>query len=264
MIEELIFTNLLGDSFEFNTDTTPLHEFNTEVDVRTHDQDRPQEHGIWPDYTWLGKRLYHLQGELLKDTSEQYIAERLAMIKALMPRPGSKVEKHIGTLKLWLSGEAARMVANCTLDGWPELPMVAGAPARGAYAVNFKSFDPRLFSETLNSQNYAFNAETSIVNLGNIDSFPTIIFNGPVVNPYAQVSRTWGSQIITLNATLTTGQYVVLSIADRTATDYAAANRYNEITGDWWSVESGTQLVKFGGTSGTGTMQIQWKSAWMI
>src|SRR4051812_14515360 len=103
MIESARFTNVLGNYIDFNDLNVPFNEFNTEVDMRFTEKNKSQEHGIYPGAEWLGKRLFHCNGDLLQNTSAEYWQLRRKFIQAITPRPHLGY-KQVGTLSIRFTG----------------------------------------------------------------------------------------------------------------------------------------------------------------
>lgn len=296
MIESARFTNINGMYVDFNTDDIPFNRFRTEVDLRFTDKDKSQEHGIHPGETYLGKRLFHCEGDLFADSSAQYIERRLAMVGALMPRPqfGRKV---VGTLDLLFTGMSEHLTCECTLDGYPELPLDGASPARSGYQVNFKSYDPRLYGawQTLDiaysagwqnlggrgydkTYNKTYSAalgtqgDAIISNSGNYDTYPIITFYGPVTDPTATLSTSTGEIFIfKLNGLVlaNVSDWVTIDFKKHTVTRYNGANLYNYAEGsDWWLLEPSpiVNTVRYSATilAVPSHMSIQWRNAFMF
>src|SRR5438132_98171 len=124
MIESATFTNVNGASVEFNDLNIPFERFTTDVDTRFTEKSKSQEHGIFETNTYFGKRLFHCEGDILADDSSDYWVRRMALINAILPRPQLGQSK-AGTLDLMLSGMVEPVSADCTIDGYPDLPLEA-------------------------------------------------------------------------------------------------------------------------------------------
>lgn len=293
MIESARFTNVLGNFIDFNDEHVPFNEFTTEVDVRFNEKTKSQEHGIYPGMTYLGRRLFHCTGDLLENTSAEYWARRRKFIQACMPRPHLGYTR-VGTLSIRFTGYNEDLSADCTLDGWPEMPLAALSPSAGKYQVNFKAYDPRLYgswqivdlpfglTENIGGRNYnktynkTYAAGTGgndviISNTGDIETYPLITFYGPVVSPQVVLFRGDGKTLyLHLNglSLLSPTDSVVIDVAKKTAITNGGANVYNFAVGsDWWALEPGlTNIVRYTADSGTiaSHASVQWRNAYMI
>lgn len=298
MIELLKIDNVSGDSFTFNdvNNIAPTTEFTTEVDDRFTERNKSQQHGIYPANHYWGKRLFHITGDLLAPDAPTYITRRLAMVKAVMPKPQLGY-KRLGTLSILLSGMAETLTSEVTLDGYPELPMQALSPGRTSYQVNLKSFDPRLYgsnqaanlqygvSDNLGGKtynktyNYTYGASSGLGpssqyanNGGNIETYPTITFYGPITNPRITMLRSDGKSYFFTLTGLTladVSDYAVADLGARTVVRGTGANLYNYAVGsDWFSLEPLplTQQLLLSGSAGSSPAYaaVSWRNAYMI
>jgi hypothetical protein len=289
MIEHAIFEHNSGFTFEFNTNQTPMTSFTTEIQIRGNGQDKARQHGAWPYFGYLGERVFRGEGDILMDASGEYIQSRLDMLKAL------RLESHLdnrvcGRLILELTGQE-EMEAYCTLDSYPEMPMEALSPARGAYMVALRSFDPRVYSTseytssadlTVSSGGRVYNktfnktypgtayagGDLVLTNGGNAETLPTIDVYGPVVGPY--FAATIGSKVKTVelaSLTVPSGDIATISFADRTATMDDGTELDSYFTRrEWWYLEPGNTTVAFRAAESSGTARavFRWKNAYFI
>lgn len=296
MIQSARFTNINGVYVDLNTDDIPFSSFTTEVDWRFTEKPKSQEHGIYPGESYLGKRLFHCEGDLFGSSAADYMQRRVALLEALMPNP-QKRAKIVGTLDIVFDGISETLSADCTLDGWPELPLEALKPARSSFQINFKSYDPRLYGDDRSvdiiynpdweniggrSYNKTYNKSYStsgaaqgtviVSNSGNFDTHPIITFYGPVTNPQAVLFTSAGDvYFFTLNGLtlFDVTDYVVVDFKKHTVTRSNGANLYNYSTGsDWWLLEPNPIVnnVRFLGNpiDAPAHMTIQWRNAYVI
>lgn len=298
MIESARFTNVNGSYVDFNTDDIPFSNFTTEVDWRFTEKERSQDHGIYPGESYLGKRLFHCDGDVLADSSASYIQKRLNMIRALMPRPQFR-RKTVGTLQLLFTGMSETLSCECTLDGYPELPLDGASPARSRFQVNFKSYDPRLYGpwqsidvaynpawENLGGRSYnktypklytavetTGSPGTAIIsNSGNIETYPIITFYGPATDPAAVLITSTGSVFIfELDGLVLTSvnDSVTVDFSRHTVTRYNGQNLYNYAAlADWWLLEPYPVIntVRYSASilQEPSHMAIQWRNAYMF
>lgn len=296
MIESARFTNVNGMYVDFNTNDIPFNRFTTEVDVRNIDKEKAQNHGTYPGETYLGKRLFHAEGDLFADSSAQYIQRRMAMVGALLPRPQYGMKK-AGVLDLLFTGMSEHLTSDCTLESYPELPFDGASPSRTGYQVHWKAYDPRLYG-AYQSVDIAYNAnwqnaggrsynktydktysaatgvqgDRVITNSGNIDTYPIIIFYGPATNPQATLSRSDGQVFYFTLQGLTLvdiNDWAVADFGRKTVTRYNGANLYDYSVGsDWWGIEPSPMVntVRYSGSpiSTPSHMAVQWRNAYML
>lgn len=295
MIESARFVNVRGDTVIFNDTELPFNEFTTEVDTRNNEKQRSQDHGLYPSNTYLGKRLFHCNGDLLENTSGDYWNKRRELIRAVLPRPHLGFTQ-AGTLYLTLTGMNEELSCDCTIDGWPELPLAALSPSAGKYQINFKAFDPRLYgawqqtvlpymSQNLGGRTYnktynktyvtppGVSSDQIITNSGDIESPPILRIYGPAPNPKIALFRDDGvTQYVQLNGLTLTGasDYAVIDVRRRTAVRNTGQNLYDFAVGsDWWALEPDpwvnvVRLLSDTPSGGTPYATIDWRNAYMI
>lgn len=294
MITAARFVNANGQTCSFNDNELPFTSFTTSVDMRFTERDKAMQHGIWQGPTYLGKRLFTVEGELLEASAAAYWVKRQQFIASILPRPHLGYST-VGTLYLTLDGINEELSCQCTLDGWPEFPLEALYPTSSKYQINWKAFDPRLYGATQSvnaasfniyspyrvyepatrtyadgSRYYSLGGGTSggsilVTNSGDAETYPVVVFWGPSTNP----SITNGIQTIALTGlTLAIGEYVTVDIAARTAIKNGTTNVYNYAVGStWWTLEPGNNTILYAdgsGLSSTGLAQITWRNAYMI
>lgn len=294
MIISAKYTNVNGSIVDLNDDDIPFNRFTTEVDVRMTEREKSQQHGIYPSNTYLGKRLFHCEGDLFAATSYEYMQRRLALVGAFLPRPHFGF-KHSGVLDILWDGIPEHLTSDCTIDGWPELPLEGGNAARSSFLVNLKSFDPRMYG-ALNTVNIDYNAsenlggltfnftfpfnfasgaaginDVTIINAGNIETYPVVDFIGPCVDPQLILTRSDGTThyFKLLGVSLGPGETATADFLRRTVTRSDGANLYNyAIDSDWWAIESPpiTNVVRFAIASGAAPAKavLKWRNAYMI
>lgn len=296
MIESARFTNVGGQYVDFNDQWIPFNEFTTEVDVRMSEREKALQHGLYPSATYLGKRLFHCNGDILELSSERYWERRLALVGACTPRPHLGYDQ-VGTLALLFTGWAEEVTCDCTIDGWPEIPLTGRAPSNSPYQVNFKAFDPRLYGieQTVDvgysilensggrtydktyDKDYLDSADygVQLVNIGNQETHPVVVFNGPAVSPRLVLSRGDGATLSMALTGLTLaapGNTATVDFLRRTVVSEAGANLYNYAKGsDWWAIEPSdfmtsyvTLLAASGATVGVTAATVTYRNAYSI
>jgi hypothetical protein len=291
VIESARFVNVNGAQVIFNDDDVPFRRFQMTVDTRTSERPKGQRHGIWPARTYLGKRIFNCEGDLLLDTSAEYIIKRIELMNAVMPRQqlGQFAQ---GTLYIRFTGINEELSAVCAIDGWPEIPMEALSPSRSPYLVNFKSFDPRLYGEerswelTLEDptgrsypktydKSYPQGSTTNeavLTNSGNIETYPKIRIYGPITNPGLALNMSYNQMQVLVQSdglTIPENDYVDLDFEKPTAARSNGANVYNYFIGsDWWALEpapiSSTIRLFAGDWASPARAIVTWRNAYMI
>jgi len=291
MIESVQFVNYDGTSLFFNDDQIPFRRFMTDVNIRSANDDRMQEHGTWPSYTFWGSRTWVAEGDILRGSSAEYIQKRLDMLRVLRPLPHRGV-RGIGRLKILFTGIPEVLISDCTLDGYPELPMEAVSPSRGDYQIVWRASDPRCYGENLRSTlAFAYAAvsgrtysktynrtyaaainptnDVIVVNSGNTETYLGVLIYGPVTGPRLTLFRADGSQALweAPGLTIAAGVYITVDFKLRTAVASNGQNVYDYAKGsEWWIAEPGNNTIRFSAfdaQAGSYALLL-WQNAYMI
>lgn len=94
--------------------------------------------------------------------------------------------------------------------------------------------------------------ETSVVNNGNYDSYPTFTFIGPLTNP--TLTNTTTDKAISITYTLASTDTIVIDTFNRTALFYTGGigtgtNVRQYVSGDFWTLLKGNNNVRLGNDS---------------
>lgn len=287
----MFFTNVNGESFTLNDIHAPVTRFNTSVEDRTNERTKALQHGVWPAYTYLGKRTVSIEGSLFGDSMADYINRRRSMKRVFIPRPQFGFKKN-GTLYIQPEGFTDYLSLDCNSDGDPELPMEALAPQTTTFQINLKAFDPRFYGLIRNVDlhppsvgsgrgydktfPYTYSgtsgdADTLVNNLGDIETYPEVTIYGPCVSPQITLFRSDGgifSVILTSLVLTTITDSVTVSLKYRTAVTSLGQNVYNTTTGsEWWALEPGdTNTVRYTAASfdPTSYANFRWQDAYML
>jgi hypothetical protein len=142
MIEKLNFKNLRGETWQFNTDTCPLHDFDIETPTEITHRRKMQEHGEWPGFAYGAASVLRIEGDIVRDTTEAYVADRLAINRIIIPPVGRQRTRPWGDLYLRMYGMTEDVTARASCDGFPAMPLHALYPTVGPLMVAFLIFDP--------------------------------------------------------------------------------------------------------------------------
>lgn len=142
MIEKLNFVNMRNQTLQMNTATMPLENFHADGETRATDRPKMQTHGSWKGFAYLGFVVWHAEGHLLADTTEDYITARLNIMDILIPPPGKQRDRKWGTLYVRYTGMTEDLKNDCYHEGYPELPMEALFPSVTPFMFSFHCFDP--------------------------------------------------------------------------------------------------------------------------
>ncbi len=288
MIESLTLTNVLsGHSFNFNDDNCPLQVWTMDVDLRSDDRERPLEHGLYPSYTYYGRRVFHGEGQLLDDTPTGYMQRRLALQSALMLPPRAGIREPF-QLDMRYAGIQPSLRSMCTLDSYPELPMAVPNWSLTDFLISLKSFDPIIYS----AQTLLTTAQTPAIipgvafpltfpiaffgttgstvlstNSGNITTYPTATIYGPVTNP--RLYNVTKDQILRFDGLiLNTGDSVTIDFKNRVAISSSGGNLYGSITNDsvFWTLDPGDTQWTFTADAAASPSHtdMTWNDAYML
>ena len=288
MIETLTLTNLVNsNSFVFNDDNCPLNQWTMDVDLRSEDRERPLEHGLYPSYTYYGRRIFHGEGALLDDTPTGYMTRRLQLQSALILPPRSGFREPF-QLDMRYAGIVPTLRSYCTLDAYPELPMATPNWSLTEFFISLKSFDPVMYDATT----YSTTAPTPAIvpgvsfpltfpilffgttaatvlshNSGNILTYPTVTIYGPVTNP--RIYNIAKDEIVRLDGLiLNNGDAVTVDFKDRTAISSAGGNTYATITNDstFWTLDPGDNQWTFTADAAASPSRavMTWNDAYML
>lgn len=245
-------------------------------EVRAGESSRAQAHGDYPGTDWLGGRLITLEFSVNPSTQPVEIAARQALTAAWCPpSDGSTVPL------VWREGDGVTYRVN----GKPRL-----ASPRAEYRLptecRFVGSDPRIYANTLSTASTPLTTATSgltfpatapfvfgsggtgnTMSCANAGTFPTswvATFTGPLVAPEL-VHLGTGKRITLSGASLAAGETLVVDSDARTVLLNGTASRYSWLapTSQWFSLAAGANSVMLLGASGSGSVSLAWRSAWI-
>lgn len=104
-------------------------------------------------------------------------------------------------------------------------------------------------------------------NMGNMSSPVVFTMTGPLTNPYIYNDTT--GNVMPFNATLNTGETLVVNTYYRTVRFGGTTNRRSWLQGAGWfnmlpspPYGNGPNFIRFRAQAGTGTLRVQYRSAW--
>lgn len=143
MIEDIYYQNLRNGTLKFNDLTVGIILKTFEIDGESRMTDRPkmQEAGSFRSYNYPARQMYHLAGDLIGDTSEEYISRRLNFLSVTHPPDGGLQKfRYWGTLYIKYYGQNV-FFNQVTVDGYPDIPMGSN-PTVSPYTITMVAFDP--------------------------------------------------------------------------------------------------------------------------
>lgn len=291
MIDYINFIGSNGSSITLDDDTYPMTLYDSQVETVTEERARPSQHGLFPTYTYMGKRTFHMEGDIFGSDTTDFINKRIALMAPFVPVPEYGF-KAVGTLVVRYTGLSEAVQSLCFLDGLPAIPLEALSPARGTYAISLQTFDPIMYGSDAivaktglpgGSGGFVFpitfplsfslgtggGGDVQVTNSGNAAVYPTVTIFGPCTTPTLTL-RALGStfQMVLDGLTLAVGEYVVLDFRNRTVTSSTLGSAYNYVqTGSvWWQIPPGTSTVTYTAFSAsTGShAEISYSNGYMV
>lgn len=216
----------------------PITYYDDPCDYRFEESAKVRQHGIWPDYTWMGKRAPEVHFDVLAPDPFTYNERRLALMSALVPMPELGYT-YVCILNCIFTGYES-MFLNADVDSI-SIPRDGGeGPAIGHCQAIFRSAYP--FYQSSNTYSVDLGAPSSGTSGrtypktypfsygsgatsggsatahpgGNVTTYPQFTITGPAVNPV--VARNDGGTLTSfiLNYSLAAGEVVVIDMAKRT------------------------------------------------
>jgi hypothetical protein len=258
-----------------------------DVDIRSEDRERPQEHGLYPTYTYYGRRIFHGEGQLLGNDPVSYMQRRLALHSALILPPKSGVRSPL-RFDMRFAGIIPSLRTYGTLDGYPELPMAVPNWGLTDCLVSFKSFDPIMYDAQPSTAVApapsvvtgapfplmfpvdfveSSGTDTIATNNGNIATYPIITISGPVTNP--RLMNIDKDQTLRFDGLiLNSGDSITVDFKQRIALTNSGGNIYGSITDDstFWSLEPGDTTFRYTADRAASPSQavLTWNDAYML
>lgn len=156
----------------------------------------------------------------------------------------------------------------------------------GMTRIQFKMYaeDPRLYDNSLQSFQIPFGGEVgtgfgfnlgfnfgfgttvlpnglNVPNQGNRPAPAILTVNGPVTNP--RIINDTQSKTLEFAIVLGSLDFLTIDLANRTVVLNGSANRRNTMTtSQWFFLNPGDNFIRFGGTTGTGTLTVSFRNAW--
>jgi hypothetical protein len=204
---------------------------------------------------WAGRRPITLQGELFSasKTTRNQMMTRL--------QRASMALRSDATLKWTPTGSIGQQIKVRRNQ-----PLRITGGFKKKFFVPLVAADPRIYSQSeYTSSNIVAGTPVTIENQGDAESFPRMRITGPGTNPVVST----GGRSLTINTTLTGGQYIDVDLLRKTVVRSDGANLYSSVaylTSTWWGLLPSTQSVSVAWTSGnTGAsiVVVYWRDAWL-
>ena len=197
--------------------------------IRSSENERQGNHGITDQNSYYGKRLITLTGRVLADTQAQRkVLER--NVAAIFQLDGVQTELNASYYTLLITDEDGLAIqTEAKVETGIEFSKETGDPRRRDFIVTLKAKDPRLFSQTLDSEAIDEALTTTdfmlptmlpviispvilfketVTNDGNFATPPIITLTGESLNP--EVMNNTTGQTMKLNTTLEAGDTIII------------------------------------------------------
>lgn len=206
---------------------------------------------------YYGARSWSLEGWVRGDTFAEFVTNRDRLLESL-----DIISKTQRTFKFTLvNGRSVEIVGVCqNLDFAPE----AGYKNAARFQASIYSAYPFMQGQTESSVNLTLQSggggevpfpelpaslnadsggQTTIINNGNAPYYPTIRVYAPCTNPEIKNETTGKSIKLTLS--LSGNEYVDIDMRRKTITDSYGTNRYSTKSGEFWHLQSGSNVIRF-------------------
>ena len=292
MIDYLVFEGVNGQVFTVDqVMDLPLSAFETVVETRNDENVKTQLDGIWPEYDYLGRRTWHIEGDLIGTDPGNYWQRRMDIQGIFEPRPDLGFLYTV-RLRVKFTGIGEEVISYCNLDGMPELPLAAMNPSISNCLINLKAADPRLYGSIIQTfttdnpvvsggrtfnkhYNFTYGASSSggvasLANSGNTKTYPQITMYGPCDSPQAQVFDAHGNlhMFSLAGYSLGAADWVTVDFRARTVTDDGGqdVSAFMQPGSEWLYLEPGTNNTRFVGFNSTTACHAvwQWQNAYLL
>lgn len=251
--------------------------------VRSGDRAATGRHGLWPGDHWLNGRTLVLDLEVERGATDTTWEARVDAFASAF-RPGLDDEAALVFQVPGIAGGGERRVYVRTSRR--DLPVdQAWALRESRAAVELVATDPRIYDETQQSDSVGLPTATGgwsfpwsfdwsfggggiggTIFANNAGTFPaplTVRFDGPVTDP--RITNVTLGQVLELDLTVASGQYVELDTLARTVLLNGTANRYEALSNAsrWFDLDPGTNELAFQGTGSGSTVTVTWRSTWI-
>lgn len=265
----------------------PLDGLQDYPDVRTGDQPRLRRHGLIAGADFLGGRSVTWQVRVT-DRDPAAFAAAWSTLRAAWT-PGASVEAPLSFQVPGVAGGGTRRIVgrprrlSMSVDQYHRLGTAAAV-------IQFECSDPRIYDDAEQALSTGLAASVpglswplswdlswgglstsntvTVTNAGTFDTPWSARIDGPVTNPSIENVDT--GQILAFAAdgglTLGDGEFLIVDADTRTALLNGTASRYNTLASpvSWWDLPPGDTALRFGGsTTGSPTLTVTWRSAWI-
>lgn len=257
---------------------TGLHD---SPEVRTADQTRARDHGLFAGTDLLGGRSLMAQIEVVGAHPNETIWSDFS--RALVPGQNGELPL-VFQIPGLAGGVAVEIGARVRRLSLPiDRPYLFG---HGSSVVEFWATDPRIYSQASTTQTVtqAVPSGTGLTfpitfplsfggavvggqfvatNAGEFAAPWTATIAGPITNPTLENVTT--GQTLAFTGSVGSSETLVVSSLDRAVLLNGSASRYSWLVvgSAWWQLAPGANTVRLAGTSGSGSVSFTYRSAWV-
>lgn len=279
MVDTLVLDQLtLGKNTNF-----PLVEVAglEQIPIRTPSQELPGGHGAFIPNQLYGARRIIVAGKVRGSTNQVYLDNRQLLQEALKVSRDSAGKLVPVTAKFNLLGGDGYQAAVVPIRG-PEMAFKPGHVTMEDFVFELEAADPALYAQALTEATISLptgggtalptalpaslaagtGGQAVLTNSGNLETFPTVRFDGPLTNPTI-FNLTLGITL-QLTVTLLAGEFITVDMKARTITQGTSTNKMNTLASgsDFFWLKPGENTIKFSALSGSGTAKVSFRSSW--
>jgi hypothetical protein len=141
----------------------------------------------------------------------------------------------------------------------------ANLRAAREFQITLRASDPWMVTTSLTTSSFSATGSGTLTNLGNFNAVPVIEVTGTssLVNP----TITIGSYSVGFTHSFANGEMFIINVRNRTITNSSGVFKYGKLstatTWPWPLLLPGANAVSISRSSGSGTIDIKWRSTWM-
>lgn len=260
---------------------TQLSGLHDSPEVRSSDQTRARDHGLYAGTDLLGGRTLTAEIEVVAKHPNETVWSDFS--RALVPGQGNELPL-VFQIPGVAGGVAIEVGARVRRLSLPvDRSYFFG---HGSAMVQFVATDPRIYSQaattytvsqaTVSGSGLVFpitfpltfggavsGGQFVAVNAGEFAAPWTATISGPITNPTLENVTT--GEAIAFTGTVASGETLVVSSLDRSVLLNGTASRYSWLVvgSSWWNLAPGSNTVRLAGTSGSGSVSFTYRSAWV-
>lgn len=245
-------------------------------DIRSVDNPRGSDHGDWTTIDRAGGRRIVYTWLIIADDPTGFDAVRDLVLAAVTVSDAEQLLRFDGSTRRVLAKPRRRVIPRRADD----------VQRTGEVVVEFVASDPRIYDETEMTESTGFpelaggwspplvppltfgspgdNGRLVVSNEGNFEAPWSLTFTGPWTNP--TIEHLGLGKILRLVGSVAAGETLVVSSKfPRSVLLNGSADRYSwfDRTPDWFDLPVGSNELRVGGSSGSGTALLATRSTWL-